>query len=72
MGSYDLSVGSVSRGVILYNGDKPVFTQTDKGFKWSFGNEQNNYTWNDIIPNSKRFGNDDYILDLYIDFMQKN
>jgi hypothetical protein len=65
--SYDLSLSSVERGAIVYQAAPPECTKTSPGFDWSFSND-----WLDSIPDSVRYGTEQYYLDLRIYFTCKD
>jgi hypothetical protein len=69
---YELSMASIERGVIVYNGMPPVYVTKTAGFTWAFSNSQNNYNWGVLIPNSVRYGNETYRFSLSISFKVKN
>lgn len=75
--SYEITMWSIERGVVEYQGKAPIITKNDKGFHYKFpvlkdkkGREY--CEWNDYIEDSVRFGNQDYDYNCKILFTIKN
>lgn len=65
--SYDISMFSPEKGVILYSGSGPTTKILTNGFSWEFDKQ-----WNDCIEESVKFGEAKYDLDIRVNFTCKD
>ena len=62
--AHDMSMFSVSKGVITYNGAAPVCEKTQGGFSWKYDSE-----WQDSIESSVKYGQHQYEFDMRLEFV---
>lgn len=61
---HDMSMFSVTKGVITYNGAAPVCEKTENGFSWKYDLE-----WQDSIESSVKYGQHQYEFDMRLEFV---
>ncbi|MEG0367592.1 MAG: Hint domain-containing protein, partial [Coprobacillus sp.] len=75
--NYEITMWSIERGVIEYQGTEPIITTNNNGFHYKFPVKKDKKgreycEWNDYIEDSVRYGNQDYDYNCKMIFKVKN